>query len=95
MPSTQVWLNSWEAYIKTHLNSDQYRYWVFLNILEKVITVLRRETLDHESPYIRLNTTGDGKFDMSVSPELMSVLVQPLVDRNDGSLPFRLNFRNG
>jgi hypothetical protein len=93
-PSFQVWLSSWETYIKTHLNSDQYRYWVFLSTLGKVITILRREDLNRKSRYFSLDATGDGKFIIGISPELMSILVKPLVDRGDGSLPFRLNFRN-
>lgn len=36
----------------------------------------------------------DGKFDMGISGELMSLLKQPLIDLKDGSLPFRLNLRN-
>jgi hypothetical protein len=94
MPCSQVWLDSWETCIKTHLSSDQYRYCVFLSTFAKIITVLRREAFDQESRYLRLHTTKDGKFTIGMSPELMSLLAQPLVDRNDGSLPFRLNFRN-
>jgi hypothetical protein len=50
--------------------------------------------LNRESRYVRLNAAGDGKFTLGMSSELMSLLVQPLEDRGDGSLPFRLNFRN-
>jgi hypothetical protein len=94
MPSFQDWLNRWQAYIKTHIKSDQYRYWVFLSTLGKVITVLRREALDKESRYVRLTAIGGDKFDLGISPELQSVLVKALADRGDGSLPFRLNFLN-
>jgi hypothetical protein len=87
-------LDSWKTYINTHLNSDQYRYWVFLNTLGKVITVLRRDAFERESRYVRLNATKDGKFTIGMSPELLPILVRPLVDRLDGSLPFRLNFLN-
>jgi hypothetical protein len=93
-PSSQVWLSSWETYIKTHLSSDQYRYWVFLRTLGKVITVIRREALDRQSRYMRLDATGDGKFTIGMSPELMPILTKSLVDRGDESLPFRLNFLN-
>jgi hypothetical protein len=94
MPCSQFWLDSWKTYINTHLNSDQYRYWVFLNTLGKVITVLRRDAFERESRYVRLNATKDGKFTIGMSPELLPILVRPLVDRLDGSLPFRLNFLN-
>lgn len=63
-------------------------------MLGKVITVLRRDNLDEKSSYVSLRKTGEGKFDMGISGELMSLLRQPLKDMQDGSLPFRLNFRN-
>ena len=67
MPSPQVWLSSWETYIKAHLRSDQYRYWVFLSTLGKVITVLRREALDRKSRYVRLDEIADGEFTIGMS----------------------------
>jgi hypothetical protein len=93
-PSLSDWLGCWESYVKKHLSSDQYRYWIFLSILGKVITVLRREALDRKSRYLRFDASEDGKFKIEMSPELISVLTEPLLDRGDGSLPFRLNFRN-
>jgi hypothetical protein len=59
-----------------------------------VITVIRREALDRQSRYMRLDATGDGKFTIGMSPELMPILTKSLVDRGDESLPFRLNFLN-
>lgn len=94
MPSSQIWLELWGHYIKNHINSDQYRYWIFISVMGKMITVLRRETFDRESQCIRLHYSGDGKFTLSISPDLKTLLTQPLVDHGDGSLPFRLNFRN-
>ncbi len=93
--SIQIWMDRWEDHVKNHLESDQYRYWVFICTVGKVITVLRRDNLDQESRYLSLTKVDDGKFDIGISPELMSLLEQPLTDRHDGSLPFRLNFRNG
>lgn len=92
--SIQAWFDKWQGRIKSHLETDQYRYWVFIAMRDKVITVLRRDNLDRESSYVSLRKIGDGKFDMGISEELMSLLKQPLIDRQDGSLPFRLNFRN-
>lgn len=92
--SVQAWVDKWQCCIKSHLETDRYRYWVFISMLGKVITVLRRDNLDEKSRYVSLKKTGDGKFDMGISGELMSLLRQPLNDRQDGSLPFRLNFRN-
>ena len=92
--SIQAWCDKWQNHVKSHLETDRYRYWVFISMLGKVITVLRRDNLDEESRYVSLRKTGDGKFDMGISGELMSLLKQPLIDMQDGSLPFRLNFRN-
>lgn len=92
--SIQAWLNKWQGYVKSHLETDRYRYWVFISTLGKVITVLRRDDFDVESRYVSLRKSGDGKFDMDISGELMSLLTKPLTDLHDGSLPFRLVFRN-
>lgn len=92
--SLQDWIARWEKHVRNHLESDRYRYWVFISTAEKVITVLRRDDFEQQSRYVSLKKIGDGKFDIGMSPELMSLLNQPLTDRHDGSLPFRLNFRN-
>lgn len=92
--SIHAWFDKWHGNIKSHLETDRYRYWVFISMLDKVITVLRRDNLDTKSRYISLKKTGDGKFNMGISGELMSLLMQPLKDMQDGSLPFRLNFLN-
>lgn len=92
--SIQAWFDKWQGHVKSHLETDKYQYWVFICTLGKVITVLRRDNLDRESHYVSLKKIGDGKFDMGISGELMPLLRQPLTDMQDGSLPFRLNFRN-
>lgn len=92
--SIQAWGDKWQEHVKSHLETDRYRYWVFISMLGKVITVLRRDNLDGVSRYVSLRKVGDGKFVIGISGELMSLLKQPLTDKRDGSLPFRLNFRN-
>lgn len=92
--SIQAWANKWESDIKSHLETDRYRYWVFISMIGKVITVLRRDSLDQESHYVSLRKIAGGRFEIGMSQELMSLLKQPLTDHHDGSLPFRLNFRN-
>jgi hypothetical protein len=92
--STQTWLDYWGPFIRKHLNSNKYRYWVFISTTSRIITVLRRDNLDSENKYFTLQYSGDGNFSLGLSPEMMSLLSQPLIDHGDGSLPFRLNFRN-
>ncbi|MBD2536920.1 hypothetical protein H6G97_50000 [Nostoc flagelliforme FACHB-838] len=93
-PSIQAWQESWNSFIVSHTNSDKYRYWVFLSTAKKVITVLLRDNFDNENNYFSLQYLGDGNFSFGLSQELMALLMEPLMDRGDGSLPFRLNFRN-
>ncbi len=92
--SIQTWSDKWQDYVKSHLEKDQYRYWIFISTQGKVITIIRRDNLNEDSRYVLLKKTGDGEFDIKISEQLMSLLQQPLIGRNDGSLPFRLNFRN-
>ncbi|WP_335086210.1 hypothetical protein [Nostoc sp.] len=93
-PSIQAWQKSWNPFVVSHINSDKYRYWVFLCTGARVITVLRRDRFDSENKYFSLQYSGDGNFSFGLSPELKALLVEQLRDLGDGSLPFRLNFRN-
>jgi hypothetical protein len=93
--SAHAWLQKWDLAVKRHLKSDRFRYWVFIGTTARVITVIRREDLDEPNRYLSLSAMGNGHFDIGLSPELVSKLKQPLEDRGDGSLRFRLNFLNG
>lgn len=93
-PSLQLWQESWKDFVANHINSDHYRYWVFLSKMAKVITVLYRQRFDSPNGYFRLQFCGGQNFSLDLNPDFMALLVQPLVDRGDGSLPFRLNLRN-
>lgn len=92
--SVQAWSEKWAEYIKNHLETDKYRYWVFISTIGKVITIVRRGNLDEQSHLVSLTKTGDGKFIIGINDELATILKKPLVERHDGSLPFRLNFKN-
>lgn len=94
LPACRDWLQLWEPFVKNHINSDQYRYWVFISTIGRVITILRREMLDQKCQYFSLEYFGEGRFSFGMSPELRTILTKPLVDLGDGSIPFRLNFRN-
>lgn len=56
-----------------------------------MITLLIRRDLDNKSKYVRFNRLREGEFDMELSSELLTRLRQPLTDKKDGSIPFRLN----
>lgn len=94
-PSLTDWRAVWEQPLKAQLRSDRYRYWVFLKTVERVITVVRRESLDQPSKLLSLSESAFGQFNIGLSPKLMHVMHAPVIDNGDGSLPFRLNFLNG
>ncbi|MCF6155746.1 MAG: hypothetical protein E3K36_10930 [Candidatus Brocadia sp.] len=84
----------WRSKVREQLDSDSFRYWVFFSLQGKVITIVIRHNLETQSKYVRLSHLGEGKFDLAISPELQAILCQPLEEKNDGSIPFRLNVRN-
>lgn len=94
MPCANLWTSEWLQAAKTVVDSGRTPLWVFISIAARVITIIFRSDVDAASKYVRLNNLGEGKFDLAISPELMTLLTQPLVDQNDGSLPFRLDVRN-
>jgi len=94
MPRKDLWDDAWLLKAKEQLDSGRSRYWVFISTSGKAITLINRHDLDKESRYVKLSNLGNGKFDLALSQELMTLLLQPLQDRGDGSLPFRLNVRN-
>jgi len=92
--SPQTWYKAWHLFVASHINSDKYRYWIFLSTTERNITVLCRNDFELENQYFSLQYNGDGNFDLGSSPNFMALLAEPLRDLGDDSLPFRLNFRN-
>jgi hypothetical protein len=90
----QTWHEAWHLFVASHINSGQYRYWIFLSTKERNITVLCRNDFELENQYFSLQFGGDGNFILGLSPTFMALLAEPLRDLGDGSLPFRLNFKN-
>lgn len=84
---------NWHDIVQEQLQSNRFRYWVFLSIKDRLITQVIREDLDTESKFVHLSYLGAGKFDIAMSTELRVLLCQPMKDLNDGSIPFRLNVR--
>ncbi|MCB0119241.1 MAG: hypothetical protein H6634_05905 [Anaerolineales bacterium] len=82
---------NWRQQLKKHYETDRFRYWIFISIQNRVITLLIRRDLDNKSKYVRFNRLREGEFDMELSSELLTRLRQPLTDKKDGSIPFRLN----
>jgi hypothetical protein len=94
IPRKDLWSADWIHRAKTILDSGRLPLWLFIGTAGRIITLVFRSKVDVDSRYVRLQNLGGGRFDLGISGELMALLRQPLVDRNDGSLPFRLNVRN-
>lgn len=94
MPGANLWTADWLCKAKSELDSGATPVWVFLSTTGRVITLILRSDVTKDSRYVRLENQGGGKFDLGMSLELMAILQQPMQNRNDGSLPFRLNVRN-
>jgi hypothetical protein len=94
MPHVDVLTADWLQKAKREVDSGTTPLWVFISTAGRVITLIFRSDAYKDSRYVKFKNLGGGKFDLGLSPELMELLHQPLQDRNDGSLPFRLNVRN-
>lgn len=94
LPKADLWTQQWLDSVKKILDSGKCPVWVFINTMERVITLIFRENLESESRYIRFQNQCDGKFELAISGELTGILREPLVHDNGGSVTFRLNVRN-
>lgn len=92
-PDHQEWLRQWEPVIQSRTWLTSCRYWIFLSKAARVITIIRRERPEPESKYMRPTGSGDN-FDLAVSNLLKQILFEPLSDRKDGSIPYRMTFLN-
>ncbi len=89
-----LWNETWLLNVREQLDSGRSRYWIFISTSGKVITLIARHDPNAESRYVKLANLGGGKFDLALNQELMTLLLEPLLDRSDGSVPFRLNVRH-
>ena len=91
----QTIMNSqdWRYRVQDQLNSDRFRYWVFVsnNSQNRMITLVIRNDLETESKYVRLSRISEGKISLGLSSELEEILHRHLESRNDDSIPFLLN----
>ena len=66
---------------------------MFISTCDQVITLIIRNVFERESGYVRLKRKSNGQFDFALSPEMTSLLLRPLEDRSQGSVPLRLSVR--
>ncbi len=92
--ASSSWMERWKGLVQYEMESDNFRYWVFIRIPDKCITVIRRDDPKKRGQLVRSTYLGSGKFDIAINTQIMDLLRQPLNDLQDGSLPLRINFRN-
>lgn len=92
MGSSIDWIGKWGSQVDTHLRSDRYRYWIFIRMLERAVTVLRRNNLEQQSRSVSLKQNGVGKISFGVSENLRSFLTQPLRNQDDGIVQINVDF---
>lgn len=80
----------WREKVQEQFQSDRFRYWAFLSIKERIVVLLTRTNLDEKSKLVNLSHLGGGKFNLAINPWLESHLQQPLTNRNNSKIPFRV-----
>ena len=89
------WTHKWEKHINDCFTSGKAKYWVFIGKSYRNITVINMPETMSKSKYFELKYLGDGVFDFAITEGFKELLEKPLIDRNDGSLPFRLTSIDG
>ncbi len=86
-------LDAWRRAVHAARDPDRFRLWVFISAGEKVVTLVIRNELERESRLVRVAGINQGKFDLSLSPELTGLLLRPLHNRDRGPVPLHLSVR--
>ena len=86
-------LDAWRRAVHAARDPDRFRLWVFISAGEKVVTLVIRNELERESRLVRVAGINQGKFDLSLSPELTGLLLRPLHNREQGPVPLHLSVR--
>lgn len=89
------WMQRWKQHLDDCFSSGKAKYWVFIGILQRNVTVVKMPEPTANSKYFYLKYLGDGVYDFAIEEIFKSFLKKPLNDRNNGSLPFRLTSMNG
>lgn len=84
--------DKWKVELREFFNSGKSKFYVFLSKKERVITVVKTNN-KLETNLLKIKVNTQGHFDFCFSHELMTVLMSPLLAK-DNALPFRFNWRN-
>lgn len=94
LDTEEPFLEKWGEYIRNYFTENKTRYWIHIRKKDKLLTIIRREDLEKPSKYISVSKGEDEDFTLSMSPELMNLLNEPLKDLGSDSIPVKINFLN-
>jgi hypothetical protein len=92
-PHEQLRAEDWRRSLRIERDAHRFGCWVFVRASERVVTLVMRSEVARQSRLVRVAGVNRGKMDLSFSPELMALLLQPPRDRSHGSMPLQLSVR--
>ena len=92
-PAEQLRAEDWRRSLRIERDAHRFGCWVFVRASERVVTLVMRSEVARQSRLVRVAGVNRGKMDLSFSPELMALLLQPPRDRSHGSMPLQLSVR--
>lgn len=85
--------DDWGRSCRIERDAHRFGCWVFVRASERVVTLVIRSEVARQSRLVRVVGVNRGKMDLSFSPELMALLLQPPRDRSHGSMGLQLSVR--
>ncbi len=92
-PAEQLRAEDWRRSCRIERDAHRFGCWVFVRASERVVTLVLRSDVARQSRLVRVAGVNHGKMDLSFSPELMALLLQPPRDRSHGSMGLQLSVR--
>ena len=92
-PAEQLRAENWRRSCRIEHDAHRFGCWVFVRASERLVTLVMRSDVARQSSLVRVAGVNRGKMDLSFSPELMALLLQPPRDRSHGSMPLQLSVR--
>jgi len=89
----QLRVEDWRRSLRIERDAHRFGCWVFVRASERVVTLVLRSDVARQSRLVRVASVNRGKMDLSFSPELMALLLQPPRDRSHGSMGLQLSVR--
>jgi hypothetical protein len=92
-PAEQLRAQDWQRSFRIERDARRFGCWVFVRASERLVTLVLRSEVARQSRLVRVAGVNHGKMDLSFSPELMALLLQPPRDRSHGAMPLQLSVR--